>query len=242
MAVQREYPKAASLPLPPNIDPAESSRFSPLRNRDINGSAMITHHSNVIDVTLEQTFDGEANTNTTYEDPHFESHDKSTPVSLNAVMQTQVPEPFSPQKFSHLNMPGGQWMQQTKFLSHELCSSHYTNLRQEVRANWNDYGTESRTYKGIFQKPLTHPHLVSLQINQKRFYSQNSKEESNESEKKLTQREQFKKAIKDYGSVIVVFHVGISLASLGICYTLVSRYVENFICVLREWWRIELKT
>lgn len=139
LAVQREYPNAAVLPLPPNVDPTESSRFSPLRNRDINGSAMVTHHSNVIDVTLEQTFEQEATKSNIYEDPHLESHDKNTPVSLNSVMQTTVPEPFSPQKFSHLNMPGGQWMQQTKFLSHELNSSHYTNLRQEVRSGWNDY-------------------------------------------------------------------------------------------------------
>lgn len=137
LAVQRDYPMAESLPLPANVDPAETTRFSPLRNRDINGSVIIAQHSNAIDITLEQVVETPAVEKMC--DPHLECHDQSSPVSLNAVMQTQVPEPFSPTKFSHLNMPGGGWMQQTKFLSHELFSSHYTNLRQEVRSNWCDY-------------------------------------------------------------------------------------------------------
>lgn len=41
----------------------------------------------------------------------------------------------------------------------------------------------------------------------------------------LTSKEKFKKAIKEYGSTVIVFHVGISLMSLGGCYLLVSRYV-----------------
>lgn len=187
---------------------------------------MVIHHSNVIDVTLEQSLDAEKNV-AFYED-HLECHDKNTPVSLNAVMQTQVPEPFSPNKFSHVNMPGGTWMQQTKYLSHELCSSHYTNLRQEIRANWNNY-TVSNYKKGTFNMPFL-PLTNSARVptnSQKRFFSQKSYTEKPDikDDKSLNQREKFKKAVKDYGSVIVIFHVGISLVSLGICYTLVSRYV-----------------
>lgn len=242
LAVQRDYPKAASLPLPPNIDSAESSRFSPLRNRDINGSQIVTHHSNVIDVTLDSSHFSDSKNKSIYEDQHLNCHDKNTPVSLNSVMQTTVPVPFSA-TFSHLNMPGGEWSQHSKFLSHELCSSHYTNLRQEVRANWNDYGSEPLHQKGTFQNiSAINPYLLTLHLArtmllnqnqiQKRFYSQKSNitdeekrkpEQIEDDSKKLTQKEKFKIAVKDYGSVIVVFHVGISLVSLGLCYSLVSR-------------------
>ena len=39
----------------------------------------------------------------------------------------------------------------------------------------------------------------------------------------LSQMQRFKQMVKEYGTVVVVFHVCISLISLGICYTAVSR-------------------
>lgn len=41
-------------------------------------------------------------------------------------------------------------------------------------------------------------------------------------QRELTKVEKLKKAVKDYGSVVIIFHVGISLMSLGTCYLLVS--------------------
>lgn len=41
----------------------------------------------------------------------------------------------------------------------------------------------------------------------------------------LTQKEKLKRAVKDYGATVIVFHVGISLISLGGFYLLVSRYL-----------------
>lgn len=46
-----------------------------------------------------------------------------------------------------------------------------------------------------------------------------------EPKKEMTKKEQLKRAFKDYGSTVIVFHVGMSLVSLGMFYTLVSRYV-----------------
>lgn len=43
----------------------------------------------------------------------------------------------------------------------------------------------------------------------------------------MSTKEKMKKAVKEYGSTVVVFHVTISLFSLGACYLLVSRYVIN---------------
>lgn len=42
----------------------------------------------------------------------------------------------------------------------------------------------------------------------------------------LTKREKLKILIKDYGKTIIIFHVGISLLSLGFFYTVVSRLVD----------------
>lgn len=42
----------------------------------------------------------------------------------------------------------------------------------------------------------------------------------------LSKKEKLKKAVKEYGSTVIVFHVGISLVSLGACYLLVSRFVK----------------
>lgn len=141
MSVQRSYPLAAALPLPPNIDASETRRFSPLRSRDINATALLTHQSfappnattGQIDVTVDMSAGSAV-------DPHVQSYDCTGAVSLNSSMQSNVPSPFGGMhKFTHLNMPGGAWAQESKFLSHELNSSHYTNLRQEVRSDWSSY-------------------------------------------------------------------------------------------------------
>lgn len=42
----------------------------------------------------------------------------------------------------------------------------------------------------------------------------------------LSKKEKLKKAVKEYGSTVIVFHVGISLVSLGACYLLVSSGID----------------
>jgi len=135
VSAKQNYPQAERLPLPLNIDPAEMTKFSPQRSRDINAGAMLTHHSQVgfpsrIDITVDNS----------QEDSHVRSYDCSGAVSLNSSMQSNVPTPFSGlNKFSHLNMPGGQWEQGSKFLAHDLKSSHYVSLRKSARSDWASY-------------------------------------------------------------------------------------------------------
>lgn len=244
LAVQRAYPQAEPLPLPPNIDVAESTRFSPLRNRDITSSAISAHHEmSGIDVTLDHKEVKEESIS--FNDPHLESYDRQTAVNLSSVMQSTVPEPFGGNnKFTHLNMPGGSWGQQTKYLSHELNSAHYTQLRQEVRSDWSQY---TETQKGtigmhsVLNSSLLKPKCLfdhHFLIINKRFISLSSLNANDqapkapgESEPKVPEKEtaksKLKKAVKEYGSTVIVFHVGISLASLGMFYGLVSRWVEN---------------
>lgn len=114
LAVQREYPKAETLPLPPNVDPNETTRFSPLRTRDITGSAITVHDIiNDIDVTTEQRKEAPCEEKI-IEDEHLRGYDRHSPINLSSSMQTQVPEPFSPPPndllySSYLSFPGGSW-------------------------------------------------------------------------------------------------------------------------------------
>lgn len=136
VSVQRDYPAAAALPLPANIDPTETTRFSPHRARDINSSAILTHQSSYVANHIDVTVDSSANS----ADPHVQSYDCRGSVSLNSAMQSNVPSPFGGMhKFTHLNMPGGGWAQEGKFLAQDLQSSHYINLRKEVRSDWSSY-------------------------------------------------------------------------------------------------------
>lgn len=247
LAAQKEYPQAEQLPLPPNIDANEATRFSPFRSRDITSSAITVHEkiNEAIDVTSEQIREVACDEQK-IEDAHLRSYDKHSPINLSSTMQTQVPEPFVPPPndllySSYLSFPGGSWGQQTKYLSHELNAAHYTELRQELRSGWS-------SYKGCINSTLLYSNnnrmfgsslqLLSLYQNStnmtKRYImignvqNNNSSNETKELKpEKETGRAKLKKAVKEYGATVVVFHVGISLVSLGICYTLVSRYIKH---------------
>lgn len=145
-AVRPNKARVAALALPNNIDPAETTRFSPNRTRDITGPVILSQQAqsvlSSIDITADNTNSTTSAPNAAYgvEDPHIQSYDCFGAVSLNAVMQSNVPNPYGGMhKFSHLNMPGGQWSQEGKFMSHNLHNSHYTNLRKDVRSDWLTY-------------------------------------------------------------------------------------------------------
>ncbi|XP_055386253.1 protein FAM210B, mitochondrial-like [Condylostylus longicornis] len=63
--------------------------------------------------------------------------------------------------------------------------------------------------------------------------SSSAKESSNDNKDVISKKDKFKKIIKEYGSTVIVFHVTISLLSLGGFYLLVSSGV-NVIAIL-DW-------
>lgn len=127
-------------------------------------------------------------------------------------------------------MPGGSWGLQTKFLSHELNCAHFTQLRQDCRSGWyevKEKGSTCRMYS-LFNCSLPKPKSLfdqSIIIN-KRFISLSSlhfNTDKGESQpEKESGKSKLKKAIKQYGSTVIVFHISISLVSLGLFYFLVS--------------------
>ncbi|XP_037038876.1 uncharacterized protein LOC119076314 [Bradysia coprophila] len=247
ISAKQNYPQAERLPLPLNIDPAEMTKFSPQRSRDINAGAMLTHQSQLhpsrIDITVDNS----------QEDSHVRSYDCSGAVSLNSSMQSNVPTPFGGMhKFTHLNMPGGQWEQGSKFMAHDLKASHYVNLRKSTRADWTTYeenfdkvkgmrnGMHNSRYAKLFDMnsgAITNACVAFWHANQSnvRCYTTGSSDKKDDSktdvstsqatgkaDAPLSRTEMLKKAVKDYGSTVMVFHVGISLISLGSFYLLVS--------------------
>lgn len=251
VSAKQNYAQAERLPLPLNIDPAELTKFSPQRSRDINSTAILTHQSQLglpsrIDITVD-------NSN---EDSHLRSYDCSGAVSLNSSMQSNVPTPFGGMhNFTHLNMPGGSWEQGSKFMAHDLQASHYVSLRKSIRADWTAYEENFDNDQGILKRvhgsrnaklfemnngAITKACLAFWHANTSnvRAYSTGSSEkkddnktdvstsqESGKTDAPLSRADMLKKAMKDYGSTVIVFHVGISLISLGSFYLLVSRYV-----------------
>lgn len=55
--------------------------------------------------------------------------------------------------------------------------------------------------------------------------TEDNKEQKNVSQVNLSQKERFRRTLKDYGYTVLGFHIGISLISLGACYVAVDRFV-----------------
>lgn len=210
------YVNEASIPLPINVDSAETTRFSPQRSRDIS-STVINAQAPIssIDITTDNSFHAVLSDPNICQDPHVQSYDCFGLISLNSAMQSNVPTPFGGlNKFSHLNMPGGQWSQEFKFTAQNMQCSHYSGLRESLRADWATYdqnATLKTNDQGLFNR---------------RYYSTQSPMQNSSTKTptgaKLSKSEQLKRAFKEYGAPIVAFHVGISLISLAGFYVLVS--------------------
>ncbi|KAI8427745.1 hypothetical protein MSG28_002172 [Choristoneura fumiferana] len=137
---------------------------------------------------------------TSQPDPHVNKYDCRGAVSLSSSMQSNVPSPFSG-NHTHLGMPGSQWGQGNKYLSDHLHSAHYLTLRNEYR-----------------DKALN----SAVTIGRRNMSTENTEAQP----VKLSAKEKIKNAVKEYGSTVIVFHVTISIFSLGGCYLLVSSGVD----------------
>lgn len=211
-----KYSSIQSIDLPLNVDPNESTRFSPNRARELNSSSLLVHSSNYAkSVGFEGTIDVTA-VESTCLNPHVASYDCNNTVSLNSTMQSNVPQPFGGlhNYAISLAMPGGGWSSIDKFQAAQIHSSHYTALRTEFRSRWNTSGV--RQYSTAQPPPAT-PTSTTVTPND---IKAKATEEVVE-EKPLSKKEQVKKAFKEYGTTVIVFHVALSLASLGLCYLLV---------------------
>ena len=214
--------KQEEINLPPNLEPfalSEKLEFSPLRNRDYSGSYLSTHDAST-NVNLK-------------ENNSFEYYDCSGAISLSSSMQTNVPHPFTSKGTpTHLNMPGGLWQQREKYTSGDLNKFHHANT-QNLSSNITStnilrkerfglLGKESRLYSSNFNPKKKLDDISNVPIEGKKIeVSEENTKESN----CLSTKQKVKNAIKEYGSVFLITHIGISLISLGCCYMAISRLI-----------------
>ncbi|XP_046819075.1 uncharacterized protein LOC124424289 [Vespa crabro] len=242
----RRYPDAPTLPLPNNVSEIfanETGRFTPERTRDI-ASPILIYGANRVSANnnnsfsfssfsdKEVTFNGQRNFSIVREDTHIDSYDCSGAISLNGSMQSNVPKPFcSTGKSTHFNMPGGQWAKDSKYIAEDMQKSHYRltsiNILSSDRVK-NGIMNEAILMSTLHNK-LLHPIYIDLMR-----YSTNASTPLNttNSEDKIkkkiiaTKRERFKMIVKDYGKVVLAFHITISLMSLGFFYTAVISGID----------------
>lgn len=136
MTSVRRYPNPPQLDLPNNMRDIfgnETARFTPERARDI---ALYSENGGMAVTTNNTGFPRIC------DNGHVDSYDCFGAVSLRGTMQTNVPKPY----FSHgthswvlrstyLNMPGGQWTRDSKYIAEDMQKSHYRNLRPESCKN-----------------------------------------------------------------------------------------------------------
>jgi hypothetical protein len=121
------------------MDAAQKVQFSRQRSRDVNGPVLQTGRGSFGPGFMS----GASERSQSATDAHIGSYDCNGAVSLHSVMQTNVPEPFSPKGKapSHLNMPGGQWSQEDKYLAQDMQDAQAaTNTPLPVRNTKSDKG------------------------------------------------------------------------------------------------------
>ncbi len=150
------------------------------------------------------------------------------------------------------NMPMGGVMRNQKYVAGELTDNHpsrnYTTSSQhdQGKVSWMESFISGRKSAGdgcqsicdfnLAAKSLLHQHCVAivprctgnailsnppLAYFSVKSYSTDANDET--AETNLSQKERLKRAVKEYGGTVVVFHVCISLISLGGFYLAVSR-------------------
>lgn len=139
----RRYPDPPTIPLPTNISEIfanETGRFTPERTRDIAAPILLYGKNNCTSFSLEQLIKPKEHLSNleNCNDTHIDSYDCFGAVSLNGTMQSNVPKPFcSNGKSTHLNMPGGQWARDGKFIAEDMQKLHYRSNRLESKLNKN---------------------------------------------------------------------------------------------------------
>lgn len=134
----KSYPSAPSIPLPRNMTQIfgnETGRFTPERARDITGPVLV-HQINGPTHCTKSDFEGfsfaQSSAESQQNELYTESYDCTGAVSLNSSMQSNVPQPFSSEgKSMHLNMPGGQWARNDKYIADDMQNSHYARIKPD---------------------------------------------------------------------------------------------------------------
>merc|ERR1712038_385262 len=109
-----------------------------------------------------------------------------------------------------------------------VCNHNYTTFTKDFQTKYN--ATKSLyIIRGIpcYYKNRTCQSYRSLSEGSDDASSNNKPTiEKNEASPVTNKKDQFKKAVKDYGSVVVIFHLTMSWCSLGLLYIIISSGID----------------
>ncbi|XP_071856044.1 uncharacterized protein [Bombus fervidus] len=229
----RQYPDPPTLSLPTNVSEIfanETGRFTPERARDIAAPVLLYGKSDCRSFFSQQLSKPTERSNglENSSDTHVDSYDCFGAVSLNGSMQSNVPKPFcSNGKSTHLNMPGGQWARDGKYIAEDMQKSHYRSTRLP-QLKLNKSSLTSRVTENSLFKPK---YIYNMGYSTKASQPPNNllndgKQQVVTPITHLSKKEKFKIIVKQYGTTVVIFHVALSLVSLGACYVAVIRGID----------------
>ncbi|KOX80052.1 hypothetical protein WN51_06466, partial [Melipona quadrifasciata] len=231
----RRYPEPPALPLPTNVSDIlanETGRFTPERARDIAAPVLMygkndgtSFFSNQLSKPTVACLNNLENCS----DMHVDSYDCFGAVSLNGTMQSNVPNPFcSNGKSMHLNMPGGQWARDGKYIAEEMQKYHYRTVRLPQLKLDKSGLTANLLSQAIYEPKYIYSMRYSTKPSEPVNQSTNAKNQKGVEDipQELSQKEKLKILVKEYGITVLIFHVGISLISLAACYAAVAKGID----------------
>ncbi|KAL0128206.1 hypothetical protein PUN28_003452 [Cardiocondyla obscurior] len=211
----RCYPDPPTLSLPNNVCDIfanETGRFAPERARDI--ALYAENGGTAVSVAKCSGFPE------IRDDGHIDSYDCFGAVSLNGTMQSNVPKPFSScGKSMHLNMPGGQWSRDGKYIAEDMQRSHYRKLSCTAINTFITSPLLRATYWPIY----------TIKMNYSTGTSKTSQDQEGQTAvpgSAMTQKQKFRLMLRDYGGTLLAFHITISLMCLGACYMVVISGID----------------
>ncbi|CAK9809358.1 Protein FAM210B, mitochondrial [Anthophora plagiata] len=227
----RRYPDPPTLPLPTNVSEIfanETGRFTPERARDI-AAPVLLYDTNDCKSFFSEKLTKSSERSCRLEnssDAHVDSYDCFGAVSLNSTMQSNVPKPFSSNgKSTHLNMPGGQWARDGKYIAEDMQKSHYRSIcMPQLKLEKNGLANHVATnilFHTICKSSYTSIMEYTTKVSQPLNGLTNSNDKKQKELNQLSKKERFKIIVKDFGITTIIFHVGISLISFGGCYAAV---------------------
>lgn len=116
------------------------------------------------------------------------------------------------------------WPQQ---LQYNLCHHHHNHHHQQQQRTFSTSNWFSNS-KG----PVTPENKIEPQQTSTTIPAPDTISGTSEAPAELTRRQQLQRAVKEYGSTVMVFHITISLMSLGGFYLAVSRYPYLFLLLI----------
>lgn len=217
--VQRSwYSAAVPATLPSNVEEIgikDKMGFSADRHRDMSYGVVQSQPTSM----FGSSFLGDQMSSSSSYNEQLESYNSLASLSLNAVTQNNVPQPFSPSldktNTPRLNMPETSQNQHIKFTASDLQETlHPHSADSGIVSSSPVKLAGNMTAVAWLLPPIINNNTIAV-----RYYTTNNPPPPPTSESAAVK---LKRAVKDYGATVIVFHVTISIASLSICYAAVA--------------------